>query len=204
MLLSSLYQSYGKRYPEMIYDIIDYLYDNSRKPVQFKNKIQPVNNIPDKSNPNYYEYYFKSWMDVSNEFKDKYKTINNDVLQPKETINILEILYNNGLLDYARHLLSETWNYDCYPHRNPLKNQDKPTMIYLLNCIVYGWEYIYAYNKENVKLLTVKMPDTEPMNGTCFFTKSGIVTANQCNRFYQLIEREFSFKPSPEEFIRKN
>jgi hypothetical protein len=50
---------------------------------------------------------------------------------------------------------------------------------YIFNSLVYGFKYIYKYNKENILPIYVRKDDKQ-LIGTCFKTIHGIVTAKHC------------------------
>jgi len=175
----SLYDEYGKRYPELCYDILCFFTDKSKKSmlagVLKKSGWKEETNI-------------KCASDFATHYKDKYKIIDPHhkdeiMIQPKHVAKICDLLVENGSLepvkvgnmnDYGRAMSFYTSSLDL----GKLHSM-KEMLVKRLNCFVYGFPYIYESNKVNVRPIIVKQGD-DFSNGTCFNTVQGIVTARHC------------------------
>lgn len=152
------YRDYDKLFPELVYDIVDYFRINNR--------------IKEPKNKSVIDYCAHS------RFNDSY--LNGEIIQPGVVSTICDVLVKKRVLTCIR--IGTTGidaNYLFMPKDEVSFQQNKPYFVFLLNCIAYGFRYIYTAYSEKVLPIVVKKNDELTM-GTCFRFHDGIVTAKHC------------------------
>jgi len=169
-----------KKYPNLVYHIWDYFTDESIL----------TNSEIDFSRYGIFEdLVIKSTLDFVMDFSETYKLDDGSHIDYKTIAKICDKLYeHNFFLKAVIGIvnLDEGNNY-YYGYKNFGKgeqllsrfNNNRNIISYIFNSLVYGFKYIYEYNKRNVLPLYVKKGDNQ-YTGTCFKTVHGLVTAKHC------------------------
>jgi hypothetical protein len=166
---------YGKKYPDLVYDIRNFFLNKDIK-TKFPQLLRGINP----------ELGFKCPMDFFESFKGKYSDINNKdiMIQPKIISIICEKLCENSYLE--KFVLGGINNfggdfnfYGGLAYKNDNETVIKEILINIFNSFVYGFKYIFDYNKKNVLPIYVKKGENQ-YTGTCFKTVNGIITAKHC------------------------
>lgn len=151
---------YDKKYPELVYDILDYF--------------RPGNTVQ--------EQLRKSVLDYCSYSRFNNQGHNGVIMQPAIVHRICELLTKKRLMSCIRvGTVADglNANYQFLPAHEDLFLQKHPTVFFRLNCLVYGFRYIYSSFKEYVLPVIVKK-DGDVSMGTCFKFRSGILTARHC------------------------
>lgn len=178
MRIKSLYDAYGKQYPKLCFDILMFFKD---KNIETNFKSKGLHSSFYKCPQDYIMYEAK---------KRDAPPIEKVKFHPRHLSQICEILYGEGILMRAE--AAEFGNSDgkyTFYAADPahiiniiidfVKNKDDSMLAYRLNCIVYGFQYIYDQNKANVLPIYVKKGDRYD-TGSCVRTIYGIITAKHC------------------------
>ena len=151
------YRDYDIKYPELVYDICDYFRVN--------------NTVREPAKKSVIDYCIHSRFS---------KTAQGEMIQPDVVSTICDSLEKKRLLTCVRLGTSGVdANYLFMPRDDVSFLQKKPSLVFLLNCIAYGFQFIYSAYREKVLPIIVKKNDEVSM-GTCFRFLSGIVTAKHC------------------------
>ncbi|MDD3130076.1 MAG: trypsin-like peptidase domain-containing protein [Candidatus Izemoplasmatales bacterium] len=172
-MINQLYQVYGRRYENLVYDVFMFFIDRSTSSKYGKQLI----NASIRESLNY-----KCVMDfvLSN---DKIYRRDGSPIQPADVDNICHALSNANLL--SRVEIPFNRNVDgmfnfYFGYDRGLNKIPKEILITRLNSIVYGFQYIYENFKKYVFQITVKNDEGKEGSGTCFLTVAGLVTARHC------------------------
>ena len=180
--MRSLYDEYGKRYPELCFDLLCFFCDTAKESEwikRFKVKASPT--------------LIKCVMDFVDAYKDIYKTREGHMIQPKDVALICKKLAEFNYLSAITFgsINNHDGSFDSYSAGFGRLEKLKPlkdVMIRKLNGIVYGKKYIYENNKQNVLPIFVEGKldkktgkyDNKQYVGSCVRTMNGIVTAKHC------------------------
>lgn len=154
------FRNYDQRYPELVYDIVDYF--------RIGNRIK--------------ESIKKSVIDYCNNSRFNTPAPNREIIQPDTVHKICEILTQKRVLNCTRvgtGIEGFDSNYIFLPQNENGFLQMHPAIVYRLNCLVYGFRYIYSTYREHVLPVIVRRNNDISM-GTCFRFHSGILTAKHC------------------------
>lgn len=155
-----VFRDYDIRYPDLVYDIVDYF--------RIGNKIkEPIK---------------KSVIDYCENSRFNTQEPNGEMIQPDIVYKICEILTNKRVLRCTRvgvGIKGLDSNYIFLPGNDEKFLKKHPVVVNRLNCLVYGFRYIYEKYREHVLPVIVKK-DGEISMGTCFRFLSGILTARHC------------------------
>ncbi len=154
------FRNYDTRFPELVYDIVDYF--------RIGNRVKE----PAK----------KSVVDYCNNSRFNTSAPDRELIQPDTVHRICKILTEKRVMSCIRvgiGLEGFDSNYLFLPAKEEFFLQKHPATIYRLNCLVYGFRYIYSTYREQVLPVIVRHNDDISM-GTCFRFHSGIITAKHC------------------------
>ena len=154
------FRDYDIRFPELVYDIVDYFRISNRvkEPAQ------------------------KSVLDYCNNSRFNIPAPNREFIQPDTVHKICELLTKNRVLICTRVGTSTEGfdsNYLFMPRNEDGFLQKHPAVVFRFNCLVYGFRFIYSTYREFVLPVIVKK-DGDISMGTCFRFHSGILTAKHC------------------------
>lgn len=154
------FRDYDIRFPELVYDIVDYF--------RVGNRIkEPIK---------------KSVIDYCYNSRFNSPAPHREIIQPDTVHRICEILTRKRILKCTRigtGIEGFDSNYMFLPQNESGFLQKHPAVVYRLNCLVYGFRYIYATYRDYVLPVVVKHNNDISM-GTCFKFHSGILTAKHC------------------------
>jgi len=165
---------YGKKYPELVYDIIMFYANSDIKSIFAKN-LHGVN--PDLG--------YKCPLDFCVKNENKYKELDdpNVMIQPRIIKKICDILCsNNYLSSFVSALFNNMDDLMVFYHsfrKTDFLKIPKEMCVNLLNNTTYGFKYIYHASRKNVLPIFLRKGDEQFM-GTCFKTINGIITAKHC------------------------
>lgn len=154
------YRDYDILLPDLVYDILDYF--------RVGNDIMPS---AEKSVLNYCQ--------TSLLRKDLPM---GDQIQPYTIYKICENLVKKGYLNRLGAnvgILGMKANYLYLPKKEDVFLNKSPELVFHLNCLAYGFRYIYESYCNYVLPIVVKKSGDITM-GTCFRFHTGIVTAKHC------------------------
>jgi hypothetical protein len=124
----------------------------------------------------------KCTYDFLNAFSQTYKELDTGYpIQPWRIARICDKLCEHRFLRKFETPGFNNSDYESnfYYGYGKQEGTNKQVLSNIFNSIVYGFRYIYEYNKNNVLPIFVKKGD-EQYTGTCFKTVYGIVTAKHC------------------------
>ena len=154
------FRDYDIRFPELVYDIVDYF--------RIGNKVkEPAN---------------KSVLDYCNNSRFNIPAPNLELIQPDTVHKICVLLTKKRVLRCIRvgtGFEGFDSNYLFQPKNEEGFLQKHQAVVYRLNCLVYGFRYIYSTYREYVLPVIVKKNGDISM-GTCFRFHTGILTAKHC------------------------
>lgn len=153
---------YDIKNPELVYDIVDYFRVNNR-----------VRAVKDKSIIDY----------CSTSRFNNTPLANDEMVQPRVVQIICENLVKKGVLNCIKSgqgFAGADSNYLYMPQNDELFLQKHPSFILRLNCMAYGFPYIYNAYKNIVLPVIVKNAKGDIEMGTCFRFNTGILTAKHC------------------------
>lgn len=153
---------YDIKNPELVYDIVDYFRVNNR-----------VRAVKDKSIIDY----------CSTSRFNNTPLANDEMVQPRVVQIICENLVKKGVLNCLKSgqgFARADSNYLYMPQNDELFLQKHPSFILRLNCMAYGFPYIYTEYKKIVLPVIVKDSKGDIEMGTCFRFNTGILTAKHC------------------------
>lgn len=154
------FRDYDIKYPELVYDVVDYF--------RIGNRVKS----PDQ----------KSILDYCSNSRFNTPAPNKTIIQPDTVHMICECLTKKHILKRTRiGKCTEGLdsNYLFVPANEEGFLQKHPAVIYRFNCLAYGFRYIYSTYREFVLPVIVKK-DGDISMGTCFRFHSGILTAKHC------------------------
>lgn len=153
------FRNYDILFPELVYDIVNYF--------RIGNGVK--------------ELVKKSVLDYC--INSRFNALAPDnLIQPDTVHRICEILTQKRVMNCIRVGTGSDGcdsNYLFSPAKEELFLQKHPATIYRLNCLVYGFSYIYSTYKDHVLPVVVRKNEEITM-GTCFRFHSGILTARHC------------------------
>lgn len=153
------FRNYEITLPELVYDIVDYF--------RLGNKIkQPAEKTV-------WDYCQRSRFNAQ---------IKDQMVQPDTVHVICDNLVRKGLLTCVHSgtsLAGMDSNYMFLPTDETLFLSKDPKLVFRLNCMAYGFRYIYLAYRDYVLPVVVKK-DGKLSMGTCFRFYNGIVTAKHC------------------------
>lgn len=154
------FRDYDQLFPELVYDILNYFRsNNSIKPIAQKSVIDYC------ANSRFNDY-----------------TPDHNIIQPDVVNLICKILEKKGVLgciNAGRGLSKSNANYLFMPNDEADFVKKSPNTVFLLNCMTYGFHFIYSSYRKYVLPVVVKKNNKNSM-GTCFRLGKGIVTAKHC------------------------
>lgn len=151
------FRNYDILYPELVYDILNYF--------------RPGNRISETNDKTIQHYCETSRFSKAGE-----------LIQPNTVHVLCENLVRNGILMNITNkvgMLDFVSNYLFSPPNEAGFLQKHPAVIHKLNCVAYGFRYIYNTFRPNVLPVIVKKHKDVYM-GTCFKFRNGILTAKHC------------------------
>lgn len=154
------FRHYDVLFPELVYDILDYFRGGNA-----------IRSVPEKCISDYCE---------SSRFNPLLPK--GEIIQPDVVYKICETLATKRIILKigSKFGMEEiTSNYYYSPGNVSYFLQKSPALLFLLNCKVYGFRYIYNTYKQMVLPVVVKK-DGKISMGTCFKLHHGIVTAKHC------------------------
>lgn len=153
---------YDIKFPDLVYDIVDYF----------------------RANNNVKEPRYKSILDYCSTSQfSKSSTINGEMIQPRVVQIICENLVRKGELNCIKSghgFAGVDSNYLYLPKSDEVFLKKLPAAILRLNCMAYGFPYIYNAYKNIVLPVIVKNAKGDIEMGTCFRFNTGILTAKHC------------------------
>lgn len=164
------FEDYDSIYPELVYDIVDYF--------RLSNNVKPINS---KSVLDY------CLMSRFNQTREK-----GNIIQPSIVHMICENLSKRGILNrlkVGQKFGGTDANYAYLCNNDEVFLSKHPVLIFRLNCIAYGFLYVYESYRQYVLPVIVKNSKGDLSVGTCFRFHTGILTAKHC-----LTEPEVSIK----------
>lgn len=154
------FRDYDILFPELVYDIVDYFRPVGRgKPIKSRSVL---------------DFCLNSRFNASFQ--------KGDFIQPDVVHNICETFVRKHAMTCVRTGMGSDGkdaNYLYYPSNDEYFNKKEPALIFRLNCMAYGFRYIYASYRDYVLPVEVKKEDKVTL-GTCFRFLNGIVTAKHC------------------------
>jgi hypothetical protein len=153
------FRDYDIQFPELVYDVLDYF--------------RVSNSIKDPKDKSVWDYCQNSRF---NQLLQKGKKI-----QPATIYKICENLAKKGFLNRLREggMLGMNANYIYISNNDALFITKQPQFVFKLNCLAYGFRYVYnAYLKYVLPIIVKK--DGDIHMGTCFKFHNGILTAKHC------------------------
>ena len=153
------FRNYDIMFPELVYDVLDYF--------------RASNNIKEPKDKSVWDYCQNS----------KFNPLLQDKgpIQPSTIYNICENLAKKNLLNRLHEggMLGMNANYIYLSNNDSLFLTKQPQFVFKLNCLAYGFRYIYnAYRKYVLPIIVKK--DGDIHMGTCFKFFNGILTAKHC------------------------
>lgn len=154
------FRDYDVLFPDLVYDVVNYFWVNNavKKPAE------------------------KSIIDYCVHSRFNSELTGGGIIQPDVVFRICENLVTKGILMCTRLGYDGSGlkaNY-LYMPKNPSSFQEKsPSLKFRLNCMAYGFRYIYSVYSKYVLPIVVKK-DGKVSMGTCFRFINGIVTAKHC------------------------
>lgn len=156
------FNDYDIKFPELVYDILDYfrLSNTSKK-------------VAKKSVGDYC---------AISRFSNTKKT-NGELIQPYVVNLICENLVRKRMITRIKNgEMVDGWdaNYIYSPQNDEFFLSKPDALVFSLNCMAYGFPYIYASFKNDVLPVIVKDKKGDVTMGTCFRFSTGILTAKHC------------------------
>lgn len=149
---------YDIDFPELVYDIVDYF--------------RAGNTIREAKS--------KSVVDYSVNSRFNKGLPGHTIIQPDIVLSICETLTKRRVLTCIRTgTTGMDANYIFLTKDESRFLTNKSFYVFYLNCVTYGFRYIYSAFRDKVLPVIVKK-DGEVMMGTCFRFLDGIVTARHC------------------------
>lgn len=153
------FRDYDILLPELVYDILDYFRIGNR--------------VRETAKKNILDYCQTSYL------KD---SIKGGIIQPDVVYLICENLVKKRLLvctHAGTGLAGIDAKYVFFPADDSAFISKSPFLLFTLNCMAYGFRYIYSKYKDYVLPVIVNKKGKMSM-GTCFRFHKGIVTAKHC------------------------
>ena len=156
------FNDYDIKFPELVYDVLDYFrLSNTSKKVA-KKSVGDYCTISQFSNT---------------------KEANGELIQPYVVNLICENLVRKRMITRIKNgEMVDGWdaNYIYSPQNGKLFLSKPDAFVFSLNCMAYGFPYIYNAYKNIVLPVIVKNAKGDIEMGTCFRFNTGILTAKHC------------------------
>lgn len=152
------FRDYDIKYPELVYDIVDYF--------------RVSNNIKAPAAKSIMDYCMVSKFSKPEE-----------IIQPDTVHFICENLVKKRYLNCikpAMKAMGMDANYVFLSQKDDFFLSKPDALIFSLNCMAYGFPYIYSSFKNDVLPVIVKDALGNIAMGTCFRFSTGILTAKHC------------------------
>lgn len=151
------FDNYGKKYPEVVVEILEYFSIQTNKPISIKDKT------------------------ITN-FCKQHKVKNKYIYQPQIISRICKRLCDYGMMECIRPsgILGFDSNYLFNSLKNDFFQKNREHLKFYFNSIVYGFNYIYEMYKPLVIPLVWETGNGNYAAGTGFKIYNGIVTAKHC------------------------
>ncbi|MBQ6085477.1 MAG: trypsin-like peptidase domain-containing protein [Bacteroidaceae bacterium] len=153
------FRNYDIMFPELVYDVLDYF--------------RAGNSIKEPKDKSVWDYCQNSRFNPLLQ--------QGGSIQPATIYKICENLAKKNYLNRLREggMLGMNANYIYISNNDALFLTKQPQFVFKLNCLAYGFRYIYnAYCKFVLPIVVKK--DGDIHMGTCFKFHSGILTAKHC------------------------
>ena len=153
------FKDYDIMFPELVYDILDYF--------------RAGNNVKEPRDKSVWDYCQNSRF---NQLLQQ-----SGPVQPAIVYKICENLARKGYLNRLREggMLGMNANYIYLSNNDALFLTKQKQFVFKINCMAYGFHYIYNGCREFVLPVVVKK-DSDIHMGTCFKFYNGILTAKHC------------------------
>lgn len=153
------FKDYDIMFPELVYDILDYF--------------RAGNNVKEPKDKSVWDYCQNSRF---NQLLQQ-----SGPVQPAIVYKICENLARKGYLNRLREggMLGMNANYIYLSNNDALFLTKQPQFVFKLNCLAYGFRYVYNSYREFVLPIVVKK-DGDIYMGTCFKFHNGLLTAKHC------------------------
>lgn len=154
------FRDYDVLFPDLVYDVVNYFWVNNavKKPAE------------------------KSIIDYCVHSRFNQELSDGGMIQPDVVFKICENLVTKGILMCIRVGYDGPGlkaNYVFMPKVPSSFQAKSPKFVFRLNCMAYGFRYIYSVYSKYVLPIVVKK-DGKVSMGTCFRFINGIVTAKHC------------------------
>lgn len=156
------FRDYDIIFPDLVYDIVNYF--------RASNNIKPI------ANKSILDYCMTSKFSKTPEIKGV-------LVQPDVVRLICENLVRKRYLNCTRFgtgAMGTDANYIFLCQNDEFFLSKPDTLVFSLNCMAYGFPYIYESFKNDVLPVVVKDQKGDVTMGTCFRFSTGILTAKHC------------------------
>lgn len=153
------FRDYDITIPELVYDILDYF--------------RVSNTIKKPTKKSILDYCITS----------RFTKSRGELIQPYIVKLICENLVQKGILQKLKvgaEVFEQDTSYIFISQNEPLFLSKAKELIFCMNCMAYGFPYIYNSFKDYVLPVIVKDKYGNVEMGTCFRLYSGILTAKHC------------------------
>lgn len=156
------FRDYDIFFPELVYDILDYFrLSNTSKKVAKKS-------VGDYCS----ESRFSNTIEA-----------NGEIIQPYVVNLICENLVRKRIITRVKNgemIDGVDANYIYSPQDDAFFQSKPDSLVFSMNCVAYGFPYIYASFRNDVLPVIVKEKNGNIEMGTCFRFNTGILTAKHC------------------------
>jgi len=156
------FRDYDIIFPDLVYDIVNYF--------RASNNIKPI------ANKSILDYCMTSKFSKTPEIKGV-------LVQPDVVRLICENLVRKRYLNCTRFgtgAMGADANYIFLCQNDKFFLSKPDALVFSLNCMAYGFPYIYASYRNDVLPVIVKDKKGDVTMGTCFRFSTGILTAKHC------------------------
>lgn len=156
------FRDYDIIFPDLVYDIVNYF--------RASNNIKPI------ANKSILDYCMTSKFSKTPEIKG-------ELVQPDVVRLICENLVRKRYLNCTRFgtgAMGADANYIFLCQNDKLFLSKPDALVFSLNCLAYGFPYIYVSYRNDVLPVIVKDKKGDVTMGTCFRFSTGILTAKHC------------------------
>lgn len=156
------FRDYDITIPDLVYDIVNYF--------------RASNNIKAPAKKSILDYCMNSKFSKTPEAKG-------EIVQPDVVLLICENLVKKRYLNcikYGAGVMGMDANYIFLCQNDDFFLSKTDALVFSLNCMAYGFPYIYASFKNDVLPVIVKDKKGDVTMGTCFRFSTGILTAKHC------------------------
>lgn len=156
------FNDYDIKFPELVYDIVNYF--------------RASNGYKEQRAKSVWDYCLYSRF-------SKTKENNGELIQPDVVHLICENLTKKRVINCIKvgmKVAGMDANYLYQPKNEAFFLSKAEGLLFYLNCIAYGFPYIYASYKDYVLPVIVKDNNEDIAMGTCFRFSTGILTAKHC------------------------